>query len=47
MKVGEEKFYAGFTSDQRDAGDFFLNKIRNLGDADQLLMLLHGQPGSG
>ena len=47
MEVEEDKFYAGFTSDQKDAGEYFLNKIRTLGDADQLLMLLHGQPGSG
>ena len=47
LKVNEKHFYAGLTSDQRDAGDFFLNKIRSLEDDDQLLMLLHGQPGSG
>ena len=33
--------------DQIDAGDYLLSKIRTLGDTDQLLMLLHGQPGSG
>ena len=33
--------------DQRYAGDYFLNKVRSLVDDDQLLMLLHGQPGSG
>ena len=45
--VDEEKFYQGFLSDQRVAGDYFLKKIRTLNDDDQLLMLLHGQPGSG
>ena len=45
--VNEEKFYEGFLSDQRVAGDYFLKKIRTLTDDDQLLMLLHGQPGSG
>ena len=39
--------YAGLTSDQRDAGDYFLTKVRSRADDDQLLMLLHGQPGSG
>ena len=43
----EEKFYKGFLSDQKVAGDYFLKKIRTLNDDDQLLMLLHGQPGSG
>ena len=45
--VEEDKFYAGFHPDQKEAGDYFLSKIRTSGDADQLLMLLHGQPGSG
>ena len=45
--VEEDKFYADFTSDQKLAGDHFLRKIRSLGDVDQLLMLLHGQPGPG
>ena len=45
--VDEEKFYKGFLSDQKAAGDYFLKKIRTLTDDDQLLMLLHGQPGSG
>ena len=47
FKVQEAKFYKGLLPDQKTAGDYFLNKIRTLGDADQLLMLLHGQPGSG
>ena len=47
LEVKEKQFYAGLTSDQRDAGDFFLTKLRGLDDGDQLLMLLHGQPGSG
>ena len=47
LKVEEEKFYAGLLPDQIDAGDYFLNRIRLLGDSEQLLMLLHGQPGSG
>ena len=47
FEVEEGEFFKGFTSDQRDAGHYFLNKIRALGDNDQLLMLLHGQPGSG
>ena len=45
--VDTEKFYKGFLSDQKVAGDYFLKKIRTLNDDDQLLMLLHGQPGSG
>ena len=45
--VDEKKFYKGFLPDQRAAGDFFLKKIRTLNNNDQLLMLLHGQPGSG
>ena len=47
LEVEEEKLYEGLTSDQRDAADYLLNKIRTLEDSDQLLMLLHGQPGSG
>ena len=47
FKVNEEHFYKDFLSDQRVAGDYFLKKIRTLTDDDQLLMLLHGQPGSG
>ena len=47
LQVDEEKFYKGLTADQRDAGSYFLNRIRSLSDVDQLLMLLHGQPGSG
>ena len=47
LEVEEKKFYARLTSDQRDAGDYFLSKMRTLADDDQLLMLLHGQPGSG
>ena len=45
--VEEDKFYAGLLPDQKEAGDYFLSQIRTLRDADQLLMLLHGQPGSG
>ena len=47
FRVDEENFYKDFLSDQRVAGHFFLKKIRTLSDDDQLLMLLHGQPGSG
>ena len=47
FKVEKEKFYKGLLPDQKAAGDYFLRKIRTLDDADQLLMLLHGQPGSG
>ena len=47
LKVDEYQFYAGLPSDMKDASDYFINKIRTLSDADQLLMLLHGQPGSG
>ena len=45
--VDEEKFFKGFLPDQRAAGDYFLKKIRTLTKDDQLIMLLHGQPGSG
>ena len=47
FKVEKDKFYENLLPDQRTAGDYFLSKIRTLGNADQLLMLLHGQPGSG
>ena len=47
FEVEEEKFYDGFLDDQCEAGDYFLNKFRSLAGDDQLLMLLHGQPGSG
>ena len=47
FEVEEEKFYDDFLDDQREAGDYFLNKFRSLAGDDQLLMLLHGQPGSG
>ena len=47
LEVKEDKLYKDLTCDQRDAADYFLNKIRTFGDSDQLLMLLHGQPGSG
>ena len=46
LEVKEDKLYKDLTCDQRDAADYFLNKIRTFGDSDQLLML-HGQPGSG
>ena len=45
--VDKEKFFKGFLPDQRAAGEYFLKKIGTLTDNDQLLMLLHGQPGSG
>ena len=47
LEVEEDKFYKGLTSDQRHAGEYFLSTIRSLADDNQLLMLLHGQPGSG
>ena len=47
FEVEEDNFFKGLLPDQRIAGDYFLSKIRTLGNADQLLMLLHGQPGSG
>ena len=47
FEVEEDKFYKDLLPDQRTAGDYFLSKIRTLNNADQLLMLLHGQPGSG
>ena len=47
LEVEEDKLYQGLTCDQRDAADYLLNKIGTLEDSDQLLMLLHGQPGSG
>ena len=47
LEVDKKQLYAGLTSDQRDAGDYFLTKICSRADDDQLLMLLHGQPGSG
>ena len=47
FEVEEEKFYDDFLDDQREAGEYFLNKFRSLAGDDQLLMLLHGQPGSG
>ena len=47
MEVDEEEFYSGLTSDQSTAADYFLDTMRSLDDSDQLLMLLHGQPGSG
>ena len=45
--VDKEKFFKGFLPDQRAAGEYLLKKIRTLTNDDQLLMLLHGQPGSG
>ena len=45
--VEEDKFYAGLHPDQKEAGDYFLSRLRTSGAAEQLLMLLHGQPGSG
>ena len=47
LEVNEEELYLDLTSDQRTAADYFLDTIRSLDDSDQLLMLLHGQPGSG
>ena len=47
LVVEEDKFFDGLLPDQRNAGDYFIGKIRTMGNAEQLLMLLHGQPGSG
>ena len=47
LEVDEEELYLDLTDDQIVAADYFLNTIRSLDDSGQLLMLLHGQPGSG
>ena len=35
------------SKDQKDAGEFLLRKLSKVNDNDQLLMFLHGSPGTG
>ena len=45
--VDRERFFEGMTKDHKDAGEFMLNKLDKSEQNDQLLMLLHGPPGTG
>ena len=45
--VDRERFFEGMTKDQKVAGEFMLNKLDKSEHNDQLLMLLHGPPGTG
>ena len=47
IRVNEEGFYKDMSDDQKDAGRYLLSKISKRSDNDQLLMLLHGSPGTG
>ena len=45
--VDRERFFKGMTKDQKVAGEFMLNRLDKSEHNDQLLMLLHGPPGTG
>ena len=47
IRVNEEAFYKDMSDDQKDAGRYLLSKLSKLTDSSQLLMLLHGSPGTG
>ena len=47
LRVNEEAFYKDMSDDQKDAGRYLLSKLSKLTDSSQLLMLLHGSPGTG
>ena len=47
IRVNEEGFYKDMSDDQKDAGRYLLSKLSKQSDNDQLLMLLHGSPGTG
>ena len=47
IRVNEEAFYEDMSDDQKDAGHYLLTKFSKLPDNSQLLMLLHGSPGTG
>ncbi|MEL7307595.1 MAG: AAA family ATPase, partial [Pseudomonadota bacterium] len=47
IRVNEEAFYEDMSDDQKDAGRYLLTKLSKLTDHSQLLMLLHGSPGTG
>ena len=47
LRVNEEGFYKDMSDDQKDAGRYLLSKLSKRSDNEQLLMLLHGSPGTG
>ena len=47
LRVDQKAFYKDMSDDQKDAGRYFLSKLSKLTDSSQLLMLLHGSPGTG
>ena len=47
VKIHREKFFKDMSMDQKVAGDFLLQKLEKQHDNDQLLMFLHGSPGTG
>ena len=47
LKIDKNGFFAGFSPEQRDAGEYFLTKLLKKTNQEQMLMLLHGPPGSG
>ena len=47
LRVDEEGFFEDISDDQKDAGRYLLSKLSKRSDNNQLLMLLHGSPGTG
>ena len=47
LKVDEMGFYKNMSDDQKNAGRYLLSKLSKQTDHSQLLMLLHGSPGTG
>ena len=47
LEVQRDKFFKHMSKDQEAAGEFLLKKLQKQNENDQLLMLLHGSPGTG
>ena len=47
LRVNEEGFYKDMSDDQKEAGRYLLTKLSKQSGHNQLLMLLHGSPGTG
>ena len=47
VQVQRDSFFKGMSEDQKAAGEFLLKKLQKQNENDQLLMFLHGSPGTG
>ena len=47
LEVERDNFFKHMSKDQEAAGEFLLKKLQKQNENDQLLMFLHGSPGTG